>query len=82
MATIRKERGAPSRTREEDAIHLFTTERVFDAIANGELKDLGLDRELIVNLMVNRITALLVQKNHRRPGIGRPKRQEGKTGGA
>jgi AcrR family transcriptional regulator len=59
MARIRKAIGAPSRTREEDAIHLYTTERVFDAIANGELKDLGVDRDQVIETMVRRVVSLL-----------------------
>jgi AcrR family transcriptional regulator len=59
MSRIRKEIGAPSRTREEDAIHLYTTERVFDAIANSELGLLGLDRNAVIEEMVRRVEALL-----------------------
>lgn len=59
MAEIRKRIGAPSRTREEDAIHLYTTERVFDAIANNELPALGLDREEVIEEMNRRVLALL-----------------------
>ena len=33
MAELRAKIGAPRRRREDDAIHLFTTERTFDAIA-------------------------------------------------
>lgn len=59
MARIRKEIGAPSRTREEDAIHLYMTERVFDAIANGELGPLGLDRQAVIKEMNSRVEVLL-----------------------
>jgi AcrR family transcriptional regulator len=59
MARLRKEIGAPSRTREEDAIHLYMTERVFDAIANGELAALGLDRNAVIREMNRRVEALL-----------------------
>jgi hypothetical protein len=38
LAALR--RGAPRR-REDDAVLLFTLERVADAIADGELRDLG-----------------------------------------
>lgn len=59
MSRIRKEIGAPRRTRENDAIHLYMTERVFDAIANRELAPLGLDRDAIVQEMVRRVKVLL-----------------------
>jgi AcrR family transcriptional regulator len=59
MAGIRASIGAPHRTREEDAIHLYMAERVFDAIANGEPSPLGLDRTLVVEEVVNRVEALL-----------------------
>jgi ABC-type molybdenum transport system ATPase subunit/photorepair protein PhrA len=59
MSRIRNEIGASSRTPEEDAIHLYTTERVFDAIANGELATLGLDRNAVIEEMVRRVEALL-----------------------
>jgi len=59
MARLRKEIGAPSRTREEDAIHLYMTERVFDAIANCELAPLGLDRNAVIREMNRRVEALL-----------------------
>ena len=59
MARIRKQIGAPNRTREEDAIHLYMTERVFDAIANGEPSPLGLNRDLIIEEVVKRVEALL-----------------------
>jgi AcrR family transcriptional regulator len=59
MAGIRATIGAPARSREEDAIHLFTTERTFDAIAQGELRDLGLGRKVIIEAMIEKVIALL-----------------------
>jgi AcrR family transcriptional regulator len=59
MAELRTKIGAPRRTREEDAIHLFTTERTFDAIASGELRDLGLDRGTVIEAMVQKVVSLL-----------------------
>jgi AcrR family transcriptional regulator len=59
MARIRKEIGAPGRSREEDAIHLYLTERVYDAIATGELAPLGLDRRAVIEEMIRRVAALL-----------------------
>ncbi len=45
--------------REDDAILLYTTERVYDAIAQGELRVLGLDRDIVVKEMIDRVLALL-----------------------
>jgi len=59
MAELRANIGAPPRTREEDAIHLFTTERTFDAIASGELRDLNLDRGAVIEAMVQKVASLL-----------------------
>ena len=60
MARLRVEIGASPRSREEDAVHLYTTERTFDAIANGEIEALGLDRELVIRALVERVAALLI----------------------
>jgi AcrR family transcriptional regulator len=59
MARIRSEIGAPPHRREDDAIHLFTMERTGDAIAQGELQDLGLDREVVIEALVKKVAALL-----------------------
>lgn len=59
MAHLRSRLTLAPRSREEDAIHLFLTERVFDAIGQGEIQMLGLDRNAIVNTMVERVRALL-----------------------
>jgi AcrR family transcriptional regulator len=59
MARIRSEIGAPRHQREDDAIHLFTMERTGDAIAQGELQDLGLDREVVIEALVRKVAALL-----------------------
>jgi AcrR family transcriptional regulator len=47
------------RTREQDAIHLFMTERVFDAIGQGEIQSLGLDKAVVVDSMIERLQELL-----------------------
>jgi len=47
------------RRREDDAIHLFTTERTFDAIAQGELRDLGLDQKVVLEAMVEKLASAL-----------------------
>ena len=59
MSTLRRRLGLTARTREQDAIHLFVTERVFDAIGQGEIQALGLDRKVVVESMVERVLALL-----------------------
>jgi len=59
MASIRSKIGGPRHRREEDAIHLFTMERTADAIAQGELRDLGLDREVVIEALIKKVAALL-----------------------
>jgi hypothetical protein len=59
MAGIRANIAAPPRSREEDAIHLFATERTFDAIAQGELRALGLGRKVIIEAMIEKAISLL-----------------------
>jgi AcrR family transcriptional regulator len=44
LAGIRARAQVPPRSAEEDAVLLFTLERVCDAIANGEVRDLALRR--------------------------------------
>lgn len=60
IARLRARFGLSRRTREQDAIHLYMTERVFDAIGQGEVQSLGLDKEAVVDAMVERVYALLV----------------------
>jgi AcrR family transcriptional regulator len=59
MVALRAQVGSRSRHREEDAIHLFTAERTFDAIAQGEAKELELDLDVLREEMTKRIVALL-----------------------
>ena len=59
MARIRNEIGLPRRTPEQYSIHLYLTERVFDAIASGEIASLGLDRKAVVIEMIAKVEALL-----------------------
>ena len=54
MAALRAERRLRPRRREQDLVYLWTTERTFDAIAQGEVRDLGLDRKLVIEAMVER----------------------------
>lgn len=56
---LRSRFALPSRTREQDAIHLYMTERVFDAIGQGETRSLGLDESVMVESIVEKVEALL-----------------------
>lgn len=53
LATLRRRRSTAARA--DDALLLFTLERVCDAIADGELRDLGVD----VEAAIDRLRALL-----------------------
>jgi AcrR family transcriptional regulator len=59
MSELRQRLGLPLRTREQDAVHLFLTERVFDALGQGEIQALGLDRRVVVEFMVEKVLGLL-----------------------
>jgi len=59
MAELRIQYGLPARAREQDAVHLYMTERVFDAIGQGEIQSLGLERDKVVDSMVEKVHALL-----------------------
>jgi AcrR family transcriptional regulator len=49
----------PLQTSEEDAIFMCMTERVFDAIGQGEMQSLGLDQHVVIESIVERLHALL-----------------------
>jgi len=59
LAGLRKKRGTRPHRREEDIIHLYTTERTYDAIAQGELRQLGLSRKFVVEAMVQNVISAL-----------------------
>jgi len=59
MAMLRKKRGTRAHRREEDIIHLYTTERTYDAIAQGELRELGLSRKFVLEAMVQNVISVL-----------------------
>ena len=59
MAELRAGLGIPPQKREDDAILLFTTERTYDAVARGELRDLGVNREAIIDAMIQKVQASL-----------------------
>jgi len=59
MSGIHQGMGGAQHTREEDALLLFTLERTADAIAQGEIRDLGLDRSAVIDDLVKRVTQAL-----------------------
>ena len=59
MAQLRDRRGIAPRRREQDILYLYTTERTFDAIAQGELRALGLEKDLVIDAMVESTIAAL-----------------------
>ena len=52
MARLRASIGKRPRRREDDAIHLYMTERTYDALAHGETRELGLDRKAVIEALV------------------------------
>jgi AcrR family transcriptional regulator len=67
IAELRSRFALPARTREQDAIHLYMTERVFDAIGQGEIQSLGLDKGVVVETMVEKVRVLLERGGERKP---------------
>jgi len=59
IAELRAARHVSPRHREQDILYLYATERTFDAIAQGELRALGLKRELVIEAMVESTIAVL-----------------------
>ena len=59
MAELRGRIGTKPRPREWDAVHLYTIERACDAMAQGELRDLGLSRRAMVEVLVKRVVEAL-----------------------
>ena len=59
MAELRRKRGTLPHRKEEDMIHLYTTERTYDAIAQGDLPALGLNRKFVIEAMVQNVIAAL-----------------------
>jgi AcrR family transcriptional regulator len=59
IAELRAQRHVSPRHREQDVLYLYATERTFDAIAQGELRALGLKRELVIEAMVESTMAAL-----------------------
>jgi hypothetical protein len=59
IVELRRRLGISAGRREDDAIHLFTTELTYGAIGQGGLQALGLDRDIVVEAMVEKVLALL-----------------------
>jgi AcrR family transcriptional regulator len=59
MAELRRKRGTLPHRKEEDLIHLYTTERTYDAIAQGDISALGLKRKFFIEAMVQNVIAAL-----------------------
>ena len=59
MAQLRAKLNTKRQSREEDAIYIYTMERSCDAIAQGELSNLGLDRGAMIEVLVQRVASLL-----------------------
>ena len=59
LGTMRAGSPQGGRTSEEDAVLLFTLERVCDAVANGEVRDLGLERARVLALIRAAIVAAI-----------------------
>ena len=59
VAQLRTQRNASPRRREQDVVYLYATERTFDAIAQGELRALGLNPKLVIDAMVEMTTEML-----------------------
>jgi AcrR family transcriptional regulator len=59
LARIREQRGVPPRRREDDAVLLLALERVCDGLANGEARDLGLDRAVVIGIVEEMVAGAL-----------------------
>ena len=59
IAELRSRFVLPPRTREQDAIFLYMTERVFDAIGQDHIQSLGLEIDMVIESMTEKTHALL-----------------------
>ena len=59
IVAIRSRFALPAQTREEDAIFMCTMERVTDALGQGEIQSLDLDRSAIVESLVKKMHVFL-----------------------
>jgi AcrR family transcriptional regulator len=59
IVELRSRFALPPQTREQDAIFMCLTERVYDAIGLGEIQSLGLDQSVVIESMVEKTRAFL-----------------------
>jgi AcrR family transcriptional regulator len=59
IVEIRSRFALPRQTSEQDAIFMCLTERVYDAIGQGEIQSLGLDQGAVIESMVEKMHAFL-----------------------
>jgi AcrR family transcriptional regulator len=59
LTELRHRYGWPPQSSEQDAVFLWTTERTFDAMGQGEVQALGLDKKAVVESMVGKIREFL-----------------------
>lgn len=59
IVEIRSRLKLPPQTSEQDAIFMCLTERVYDAIGQGEIQSLGLDQAAVIDSMVEKTHAFL-----------------------
>jgi hypothetical protein len=65
LRTMRAGTPQAARAIEDDAVLLFTLERVCDAIANGEVRDLGLTRGRVLAVIRAAIVAAIAPRRAR-----------------
>jgi AcrR family transcriptional regulator len=59
IVELRSRYNLPPQTSEQDALFMCLTERVYDAIGQGEFQSLGLDQTAVIESMVERTRAFL-----------------------
>jgi AcrR family transcriptional regulator len=59
IVELRSRFALPPQTSEQDAIFMCLTERVYDAIGQGEIQSLGLDQSAVIESMVEKTRAFL-----------------------
>jgi AcrR family transcriptional regulator len=59
IVELRSRYTLPAQTSEQDAIFMCLTERVYDAIGQGEIQSLGLDQAAVIDSMVEKVHAFL-----------------------
>ena len=59
IVELRSRFALPPQTSEQDAIFMCLTERVYDAIGQGEIQSLGLDQAAVIDSMVEKVHTFL-----------------------